>query len=170
MTLSRTITILLAPAIFLLTGCTTNRALTMPQSTPEDFVLALTVFAPANEHPESRSQVPARYILESDATLRVAIGPGSDANTYPRRARVLDADQIQSLWASARALDLTNEDTEGIRMVASPEIFRAPSGQTLYLLEIRSQHTQRAFTLDPANPSARALVEQLAELAWVQAD
>jgi len=172
MTLSRTLTtlgvlIMLACLPVWIGGCSTNRAFTMPEAAPGDFVLAVTVFAPPQAEPETPVGVPARYILEPDATLRAAVGPGSSPSTYPNPTRTLSSAQLDRVWAQLRLLDL---DPSAARPIVSPETFNAPAERGVLLIELRIDQNQHAYAIDPSNPQARALVQSLADLAWVRAD
>ncbi len=150
-------------------GCASTHTFLMPERTPDDFVLAATVFVGSASEHANPTEIPARYIVEPDATFRASVGPGSSPTTYPQPTRTLAPTDLDRLWALVRALDLTNAN-EGVRPIASPEIFHAPGDQTVYLIEVRSNRVQRAFALDPGIPQARALIEHLAALAWVQSD
>ncbi len=173
MTLSRTISILLLSVLTILSGCAASPALSMPDAAPADFVLAVTVYAQnADANPRPTAMVPARYILETDATLRVSVGPGSSASSFPRPMRNLNTVQLERCWQLVRAIGLDQQTLdEAIRPVSSPEIY-SPSDEheVVYLLEIRSLNTQHAYEINPGNPGARALVEHLASLGWLRAD
>lgn len=172
MTLSRTLTtlgvlIMLACPPVWIGGCSTNRAFAMPEAAPGNFVLAVTVFVPPQAEPESSVSVPARYILEPDSTLRAAVGPGSSPSTYPSPTRTLSASQTERVWALLRSLDLSPSTA---RPIVSPETFNAPAERGVILIELRIDQNQHAYAIDPSNPQARALVQSLADLAWVRAD
>ncbi|MCA9303281.1 MAG: hypothetical protein KC996_04090 [Phycisphaerales bacterium] len=173
MTLSRTLTtlvvrILLAAILPVwMVGCSTNQRFTMPDTAPGDFVLAATVFTPPQEHPDSPASVPARYIVEPDATLRAAVGPGSSPVIYPSPTRTLTSEQFARLWTLAHAIPL---DTDDARSINSPENFSPPADTPSFLIEFRANESQQAFAFPANHPQARALIDALADLAWVRTD
>lgn len=172
MTLSRlhttlAVLLLLMAAPVWMGGCTPARSFAMPESPPADFLLAATVFTPAAEQPSEPASVPARYILEPDATLRASIGPGSTPTTFPKPTRTLTSEQLARVWALARPLGLENGDA---RIIVSPENFSPPGSDGSILIEFRADEAQRSYAYPASNPHARALIDALAELAWVRPD
>lgn len=172
MTLSRSLPVLFASILLALLcaqmlGCSSSRAFTLPDSPPSDFVLAATVFTPSSVSADQPASVPARYILEPDGTLRAAVGPGSSPTTYPRETRTLTSAQFNQLWMLTRAIELDGSDA---RAINSPEIFTPPGDTGVVLIELRANETQQGFAFPSDHPQARALIEALADLAWVRVD
>lgn len=159
--------ILLALASVRMLGCSAAERFELPDAPPSDFVLAATVFTPAATDKDQPASVPARYIVEPDGTLRAAIGAGSSPTTYPRATRTLTSAQFDQLWTLTRAIDL---DGDGARAINSPEIFTPPGDTGVVLIELRADETQQGFAFPADHPQTRALIEALADLAWVRTD
>jgi hypothetical protein len=167
-------------------GCARSRAdrveaALMNDQPPADFWLAVTVLRPvplgalinARTEPE-RSTVPrpARYVVEADAILRVAVGYGATERTFPPETRQLSAEQVRSLWQSLRASELTDpgHPNRTGKLPTLEEFSVVTEGRGGYSLSYSVEGERRILAIDEAAPAAkeaRALVEQLAGLAWI---
>jgi hypothetical protein len=84
---------------------------------PADFALAITVVTPIKSatQPQTlpRAQRPARYILEPDGTLRIALGGGSTSTTYPPPTRLLSDARREDVWNLVKAAGLLEPEVPG---------------------------------------------------------
>ena len=151
-----------------LAGCAASSSRPLPESRPPDFALGLTVYAP--EGPVRRpGQQAARYTVGPDAWLRAAVGAGVDASTFPPIARRLSHDQRERLWDGVRRAGV--ERVPPALRLTSPELFDAPSGRRVYLVELTTGSARHAVALPEGEPEAEAfadLADLLADWAWVR--
>lgn len=125
------------------------------EAVPPDFSLELTVLAegPSSSDPLRR---PSQYVLESDRTLRVALGPGSDRVTYPPPTATLSPAQVEELYRLIRRHGLLDAPATP----DSPE-----SGPVTYRVVITANGRRHRYSTTPqASPGARALLGRLVEL------
>lgn len=91
-----------------------QRAAEAPE-VPTDFSLAITVIAPPRGAVQPatlpRGLRPARYILEADGTLRVALGAGATRATYPPPTRIINDARRAEVWSRSKALGLLDPDS-----------------------------------------------------------
>lgn len=160
--------LLCLPVLCLLGSCRSTSALSLPEHRPADFTLGVVVFH--NQPPSTTAQRPARYIVQTDGILRASVGDGSGPLTYPPITRRLDQQAFDRVWELTHALSIFAPAQEGddqTPVVRSPETY-APASASGYLIEIRSRNDQDAWAMPLDDPSARALVRELAALAWIE--
>ncbi len=151
----------------LLVGCRTTGTMTIPQRRPADFTLGVVVYC---DHAwEKTEECPARYIVEADGTMRASVGDGSGPLTHPPINRRLDQATMDHLWDLTHDLSVFTADETGPHphVVHSPETY-FPGDGAGYLIEIRSLDDQSAWAMPKDDPTAWALVRELAELSWVK--
>lgn len=147
----------------------------LPSDPPDDFALAVTIFAPEVDADAisalPRSVRPARYVVEPDGVLRAAIGPGADADVFPAQTRRLTDRQRAQLWRLVRDQGLlaTNHPAR----IATDRTYLSSPDRRAVLVEIAGAEQRRYLELyaddrasDPA--VAVALTDRLAELAWLR--
>lgn len=135
---------------------------------PGDFVLGLVVLGPAAgvRGPE---EAPARYILSADGWLRTAVGPGSRESVYPKRTRLLSADERDRIWDFVRASEI--DSIQPPLQIQSPESFDAPAGRRVYLVQLTANGARRSVAMPQGLPETApfvAIADQLAAWSWVQ--
>ncbi len=148
---------------------------------PADFWLAVTVMRPIplgalinarTEADRSNRPRPARYVVEADAILRVAIGYGATEQTFPPQTRQLSRTQWTGLWHTLRDSGLADPDhpSRTARLPTLDEIGASTEGRGGYFVSFCIAGERRAVFIDEAAPEAdhaRALVEHLDALAWI---
>lgn len=149
---------------------------------PADFWLGVTVLRPVplgaiinarTEPPNSTIPRPARYIVEADAILRVAIGYGATEKTFPPETRQLTPQQLADIWQLLRdsaLVDPDHPDRTG-RIPELEEFSRTTQGRGGYSVSFCIAGDRRILAIDEASPAAadaRRLVDQLAALAWIK--
>jgi len=147
---------------------------------PADFWVAVTVLrspAGAASRATAYKQLPvgirpARYVIEADRTLRVAVGSGADETTFPGQTRQLTDQQFTSLWETLRTSSLVKTDNPAL--VGSGPSPTSIGDQTIYVISFMAAGSRRVLAIE-AEPKAgdgaaeaRKLVEELAALAWVK--
>ncbi|TVQ60873.1 MAG: hypothetical protein EA378_10650 [Phycisphaerales bacterium] len=142
---------------------------------PGDFSLSVTVFnAEVDDRtPESafdRSLRPARYLVQPDAVLRSAVGPGVRPSMHPPYTRQLVQRQVDQLWRAVRDSGLL-EPAQPTRIDSVDTYLPPPTGPTA-VVEVAAAGERRAFSvpLDTGDAEAiavRQLVDRLAALAWL---
>jgi hypothetical protein len=136
---------------------------------PSDFTLELTVYAPppvgdnARTLPTSR---PARYVMEADGVLRVAVGGGVNEKTFPDQTRQLTAAEVDRLWQDLRDSGLL--DAEHPSRVSSAAGIGPPGHDTVYVLSYSAAGRRGTLVVRPSESGARRLVDRLTRLAWIQ--
>ncbi len=173
--------------VLAMAGCAASRServerALLSDEPPADFWLAVTVLRPVplgaliNARTEAeRSTVPraARYVVEADAVLRVAVGYGATEDTYPARTRQLTRGQMWELWRALRGtglVDADHPDRTG-RLPELDEFGKRTAGRGGYCVSFSIEGERRALAIDEARPAAaeaRMLVERLAALAWIE--
>lgn len=172
---------LLAVAVLacLLAGCGGGPAViaepVLPDDPPDDFALAVTVFAP-EVTPEAisalpRSVRPARYVIEPDGVLRAAVGPGADSDVFPARTRRLSDRQRAQLWRLVRDQGLLARDHPA--RISTDRTYLPVPDRRAVLIEMAAADQRRFLELHAddraADPSiVLALTDRLAELAWMR--
>ncbi len=146
-----------------------------PDHRPSDFTLGIVVYG--REDAVDECALSARYIIDSAGNLRVSVGNGSDAQTYPKITRRLNEVQLDQVWDLVNDLALIpNRSGSNGRgywtRVDSVELFtRSDFTQVQYegyLLEIRLNGVSYAWEsmIDLGSPTS--LVQLLAEFAWIR--
>jgi hypothetical protein len=147
---------------------------------PEDFWLGVTVLKhPADTASRAAAYLrmpvatrPARYVVEADRILRVAVGSGAGEETFPDQTRQLTQAQFDDLWNTLRTSSLLGNDHPSL-------VGRAPSEASLgerivYIVEFSIGGDRRMLAVEaepvpgPGAEDAKKLVEQLAGLAWMK--
>lgn len=161
------------PLLALLTACSSTPS-TPSSAPPPDFTLAITVLtresAKADSDPRTTARPlrPGRYILEPDGQLRVAIGRGATPATYPPAMRRLTAEQRREAWELADRAGLASiPAAESIDAERPPPIVSRPTALVYVRARGERRGTEVALDSPDAEP-ARALIDRLAELAWVE--
>jgi len=96
--------IMLLWGLFLMAGCVEPKPVQDPAAGyPPDLTLVFVVDAPTGDG-DLLSQ-PARYIVEPDRTLRVALGPGAIKDQYPPPTAKLTPDQMRHLYNLTLPID-----------------------------------------------------------------
>lgn len=171
----------LAALLLSLPGCSSTprplpepEPVVLPDSTPEDFALSITVVGPSSAETDidslPRAERPARYLVEPDGVLRAAIGPGATPRVYPRQTRQLDQAQVQRLWRLVGETGLLEPTT--LTRIDNTEIFFPQRSRPTALVYIRQQGTGSHFAVrlpvgDAESPAVGQLIDELAGLAWV---
>jgi hypothetical protein len=145
----------------------------VPEAVPADFALGLTVYSPARLAEDVRSLPralrPARYVLEADHLLRVAIGSGATPTTFPPATRQLDDEQVQRLWSLLRLSGVL--DPDATVAIANVETYMPRHDRTTAVMSVTNTGKRRAVrvVLDRSTRQAiliEQLTDKLAELAW----
>ncbi len=172
-------TLAAACVLLLLPACGSGPAAitepTLPSDPPDDFALAVTIFAPEVDAEAisalPRSVRPARYVVEPDGVLRAAIGPGADPDVFPAQTRRLTDRQRAQLWRLVRDQGLLATNHPG--RIATDRTYLSSPDRRAVLVEIAGADQRRYLELhaddrasDPA--VAVALTDRLAELAWLR--
>jgi len=127
-----------------------------PDHRPTDFTLGVVVVG--SEDSELVINRSARYIVDAAGYLRVSVGDGSSSSTYPPIIRPLSSEQLDRIWELVNSID-----REQSRNIPGKTGFYERFGTEI---EVRSQErNDRWFVIDE---STDRLIEQLAELAWIQ--
>lgn len=143
---------------------------------PADFWLTATVAGPARVGPITDvppALRPARYVMEPDRQLRVAMGSGADEKSFPPPVRRLTAEQVSELWTLTTANGLTRGDHPA-RPNALPVLRTETPKVTEYVIVIHANGQRRVLMMDAEEESgagvaeARAIVAKLAGWAWVE--
>jgi hypothetical protein len=144
----------------------------VPEERPADFVLAATVYSPKSMEKAKlpRSLRAARYIVEADGVLRAAVGPGSEATTFPGQTRRLTPREFDGLWRMVRESGLL--DAGSAWRVENPEEITRASDRTTALVYVsfEGRRTTLRLLLDRSGPEAVAaerVIDRLAEWAWM---
>jgi hypothetical protein len=142
-------------------------------SRPPGFTLAATIHAPAEQAARSpRALTPARFVVESDALLRIAIGRALDAPSaaFPPQVRRLSASQMDDLWSLAKDAQLFDPDHPGRHPppVPSPIDLQSP----VVVFEVTRHYAPIIVVVELDQSTAEAiaaarLLDRLAELAWI---
>lgn len=142
---------------------------------PRDFSISVTVFNPEvdDRTPDreiERALRPARYVVQPDAVLRSAVGPGVRPTMYPPYTRQLVERQVDQIWRAVRDSGLL-EPAQPTRIDSVDTYLPPPTGPTA-VLEVAAAGERRAFSvpLDTGDAEAiavRQLVDRLAALAWL---
>lgn len=147
---------------------------------PQDFWLGVTVLrAPADTASRAAAYLrapiatrPARYVIEADRILRVAVGSGATDEHFPDQTRQLTQEQFDDLWRTLRSSTLVENDHPNA-------VGRAPTipslgERTVYVISFSIGGDRRTLAIDadpssgPAYDDASKLVEKLAGLAWMK--
>lgn len=171
----------LAALLLSLPGCSSTprplpepEPVVLPDTTPEDFALSITVVGPSSAETDiddrPRAERPARYLVEPDGVLRAAIGPGATPRVYPRQTRQLTEAQVQRLWRLVGETGLLEPNT--LTRIDNTEIFFPQRSRPTALVYIRQQGTGSHFAVrlpvgDAESAMVAQLVDQLADMAWV---
>jgi len=146
----------------------------IPESRPADFTLAVTVLGPARGQAEGelpRSLTPGRYIVETDGSLRVSLGAGATARTYPPRTRQLTPRQMDLLWTGIRDSGLLDPGHPGRINWPEDAVRSADRTTSLFYVGHDGGRTTVRVLLDRTSEGAVAaerVVDRLAELGWVR--
>lgn len=134
---------------------------------PGDFALGVTVLGTKDGGRLPRGQRPARYVVEPDGVLRVAVGAGVEASTFPSRVRRLSRLQVERLWELVEAGGYLREDHPG--QVRDVEGFRPTPRDGWALVDVTAGGQRRAVAVrvDEDQGAAR-LADELAGLAWIR--
>jgi hypothetical protein len=142
-----------------------------PQARPNDFTLAMSVYAPAGtqESKLPRSLKPGRYVLEPDGALRG--GSGAKAPAYPPIARQLTPEQMDQIWRLVRDSELLDPDNPA--RVDDPSAISVSPDRVMATVYLAAAGTRRSLRvlMDRGSPTAMAaeqLADRLAEMAWVR--
>ena len=139
---------------------------------PTDFTLDALVVNPESalgETPRWRRQ--ARYVLEADGELRVAVGPGVGDRTIPRRTRKLGPGERDEVWTLTRDAGLL--EAESPRVVPWGQTWRAPPGEVSAVFSVTGggRRVHSAAPMGASSglgaPRVEALLDRLGELAWI---
>lgn len=136
---------------------------------PPDFSVSVTVLAPDSAASGPRSLRPARYILEPDAVLRAAVGPGTSVTTFPPPMRQLTPAQVDELWRLVMEAGYLQSDP--LLASGDGETRQPKAAVPTAVLYIAGQGERRTIEQQLESASAvhtRILVDHLAELAWVR--
>ncbi len=138
---------------------------------PPDFAISVTV----SDRPKAtaspnrpRALRPARYIVEPDGLLRASIGPGSLTSTFPPPMRHLSTSQVADLWALVDKAGYLQQDPSS--QSADAETTTATVARPTALVYVAGANQRRTFQVpleSPPGVPTRALVDRLAELAWI---
>lgn len=150
---------------------------------PEDFWLGVTVFkTPADTASRAAAYLqlpipvrPARYVVEADRILRVAVGSGATVDTFPDQTRQLTEAEFDRVWNTLRTSSLVIDDNPA--EVGAPPAVGTLGARTMYIVEFSAGGDRRMLAMD-AEPApgeggagaedAKKLVEQLATLGWMK--
>ena len=145
----------------------------LPDSPPDDFAVAATVFADLERSGED--EVPrflrsGRYVLQPDGVLRVSVGAGVSTSRLPPPLRRLIPAQVEQLWTIVRRRGYLDGDLT--TRIGNPELAGPETGRTVAVVWVSGAGEQRAyrFELEPAGLAANeaaALIDELARLAWL---
>jgi hypothetical protein len=160
---------------------------------PDDFTLDVSVAAGRKVGTQHGAHLqPMRYVVTPDGALRsgdASISAGSSVDSLPGVIRMLNRQQMESLWALVREAGLA--DPSRREPPTNLALFAAPDDQTIYLAQIQASevnwsvrgpapitlaaadHSTADHSTEPTesiasvDPTLTALVKRLAALAWV---
>lgn len=154
-----------------LLGCAST-ARGVADARPADFTLDALVRDPVGRgEGAKRWRRPARYLVGADGSLRVAFGPGVSERTIPRLARMLDAEQLDELWAMAEAAGVTRGDSP--HAIEWGDTWAVPRDEPSVVLSVtghgRRVHTGAALGASSGlgAPRIEALVDRLGAWSWM---
>lgn len=151
--------------LLLLPACGAARHPTV--GVPGDLALGVTVLGSREAVGLPRAQRPAQYILETDGSLRVAVGAGVEPSTYPARVRRLTPRQVAHLWALVTAGQFNSPDHPG--HLDDISAFRPNPRDGWALIDITANAKRQIVALRPADdPAGARVVDELAGLAWIR--
>jgi hypothetical protein len=151
----------------------------LPERAPLDFTLGVTVLEPTGGRgPRQATPIderplaerPARYIVEPDGVLRVALGAGVNPRVFPRQTRQLTADQMQRLWRLT--VDTQLHAPETLTRIDNTETFFPHRSRPTALVYVKrdgvaTHHAVRLPVGDAESAALTRLITELARLAWV---
>jgi hypothetical protein len=170
---------LLPVLALLLWSCGTTReqkfaAAAASDDPPANFTLAITVQSPAKRG-LPRAQRAARYVLEPDGLLRVAVTRSASEEMHPAQTRRLSDDDVRRVWLALRDGPLFRADHPAIVPLPPPTDPNAPSpAKTTYTITFIAGDVRQILIVAEDRPGsedvgvATKLVDQLAELAWIE--
>ncbi len=168
--LARTITLVLAGICLSLAGCA--GAARVPDARPSDFTLDALVTNPhATDVSLPRFRRPARYDVDADGELRVAVGAGVSEETIPRRTRTLDPAQLDRIWLLVTGAGLTDPDSA--YAIDWGRTWEGPRGEPTAVISVTrgGRRVHSGVPLGASSglgaPRVEALLDELAGLAWI---
>lgn len=111
----------------------------------------------------------ARYIVEPDGLLRASVGPGSGTSTFPPPMRHLSAGQVAELWTLVHRAGYLEQGPS--TQSADAETVETAVSRPTAMIYVAGNEGRRSLVvpLESASGTAtRALVDRLAELAWIR--
>lgn len=142
---------------------------------PPGFTIAASVHPPQHEPPDQppRALRPVRYVVETDALLRIATGPmlARPGSEHPPLVRRLSPWQMDELWRRAAAAGLFDPDHPGRFFGPPPAPRHAQSPTAVFEVTSAFRPSTIVVVLDGASPqstAAIALLDHIAELSWIE--
>lgn len=134
---------------------------------PRDFSVGVTVLGSTDATDQPRPLRPGQYLLEGDNVLRVAVGAGVTPDTYPHRLRRISGRQRERVWSLVEAGGIHDQSHPG--RIGDVRAFRPVprDGWAIFDVSARGERRAIAVRLDE-DAGARALVDELAGLAWIR--
>lgn len=143
---------------------------------PSDFWISATVTGPARVGPITDvppALRPARYVVEPDRQLRVAMGGGANEKSFPPPVRRLSAEQFSELWTLSTTNGLSSADHPA-RVDVLPVLRTETPKITEYVIVLHANGQRRVLmmnaeeTTGPGVAEGKAIIDKLAEWAWVE--
>lgn len=143
---------------------------------PADFWITATVVGPGRVGPITDvppALRPARYVVEPDRQLRVAMGGGADEKSFPPPVRRLSAEQFSELWTLSTANGLSRGDHPATAAVL-PVLRTDTPKVTEYVIVLHANGQRRVLMMNaeqadgPGVAEGKAIVDKLAGWAWVE--
>lgn len=142
---------------------------------PSDFALSITVIS-SQDDPTlisalARPMRPARYVIESDGSLRAAVGAGATPDFRPALTRRLDVAQMARLWRLVEESGFTEQESPA-RLSSEAAASDLYTSTTAIMSVTRSgRRIASAIDLEAAGAESQAaalIVDQVASWAWIR--
>ena len=146
---------------WLVTGCAAPPV--GPTNYPSDFAMVVTVMPGRYAGSNDPTRTPAQYIVESDRTLRVALGLGVRHDVHPPTTAVLSPREMTRLHEQVASHELMQAKTQMPGGAADPRDSDAPAAR--YHVELTADGETHRYRATPdASPGTAELVRTLASL------
>lgn len=160
-------------ALLLLTAamsaCSTAPPSTSVEHAPPDFTVSIIVIdKPGSRAARPRDSRPGRYVIQPDHTLRVLVTRTPQLGSLPPPMRQLRPPEVDALWKLVQQggyLDLPDSAHVAESESLQPNVKKLSAG-----IFVRGLDRQRSLIVEMDSEEAksiRALVDKMAELAWI---
>lgn len=162
--------ILLFLSVALFAGCSTPPVSTAVEHAPPDFTVSIIVIdKPGSRAARPRDSRPGRYVLQPDHTLRALVTRTPLLGSLPPPMRQLRPPEVDEIWKLVQQggyLDLPDDAHLAESESLQPKVKKLTAG-----IFVRGLERQRSTIVEMDSEEARhirAIVDKMAELAWVE--